>query len=86
MGNIMPMEYQIDALPTPHFANFVGNFVMYYNVSSCVVRNIGGDSINIYSTIVVLSTISITKIYPCNGTNVTQQSDQINGYCTTRNE
>ncbi len=80
------MEYQIDALPTPHFANYVGKSIMYYIVSSCVISHFGGDSINIYSTIVVLSTISITKIYPCNGINVTQQSDQISGYCTTRNE
>ncbi len=71
----MPMEYQIDALRTPHFANCVGNSILYYNVSSCVISNFGGDSINIYSTIVVLSTIPITKINPCNGTYVTQQSD-----------
>jgi hypothetical protein len=81
----MPMEYQINTLPTPHFANCVGNSIMYYNVSSCVINNFGGDYINIYSTIVVLSTISITKINPCNGINVTQQNDHIRGYCTTRN-
>jgi hypothetical protein len=66
--------------------NYEGNSILYYVASSYVMNNFGKNYNNIDSTIVVSSTILIIKISSCSGTNVTQQSDHINGYYTINSE
>jgi len=68
--------------------NYVGTWssILHYVASAYVMSNFGKNYNNIDSTIAVSSTILVTKISSCSGTNVTQQSDHIGGYYTINRE
>jgi uncharacterized membrane protein len=81
MGNIMSMEYRIDAFAyAAYFVNYMGNSILHYVASSYVMSNFGKNYNNIDLTIAISSTILVVKISSCSGYYTINSKSNTNQY------